>query len=446
MQITISWGLYAGIAAGAALLVAAGTCFRHWTRLAAAWQRLQGHDPAAQFDSIIANLVARAGSCHDAKTVRRNILRFLCELTNAESASLLVFDRTEQRFVMREVQGVSGGSFQVGDISVFLQALRTLRRTVTRRALVDDGGYAEMKTPGLHYCIQFHAEACVPCFVGADLLAVINLGPRTEQRQYDPLLCTLLDRLATQCGLLLQNANLLEIVQHHEREVMKVTELRSHFLSNISHELRTPLTTVIGLTEHLLDQQAITTPDEIRQFLQMIAQAGERLLRTVTSLVDLAKLESGREHLEIRRVNLSRVLDHVVGAIQHSRKIDLQLGEQLPPIYGDETWLQCLFQHLLDNATKFAPKGRIWVDASRAGEMVKIGVHDNGPGILPEHQEKIFNGFIQADNGAARSFEGTGVGLAISRRVVELHGGRMWLQSEQGHGSHFFFTLPLKPA
>ena len=446
MQITISWGWYGGVAAFAALLALGGACVRCWPQITAVWQRLRGTDPAAQFDTVLAALVQRVANGHDARTLRRNLLAFISEFSHADSASLLLCDRTNGKFVMGEVYGVAPESFRVGEITAFLEALRTLHRTVTRRDFVENSAFAELKTLGLHYCIQFHAEACVPCFVGDELIAVVNLGPRVQQQSYDGLLCGRLDRLAMQCALLLQNAHFLEIVQHHEREVTKVTELRRHFLSNISHELRTPLTTVIGLTEHLLEHRMTTTPDEWQQYLQMIQQSGQRLLKTVTSLVDLAKLESGREMLEVRRVSLGRLLGQVVKSLPATEKIDVALGEQIPPVYGDEAWLQCLLHHLLDNATKFAPRGRIWVDAARAGEMLRVGVHDSGPGIRPEHHEQIFNGFVQAENGAARPYEGTGVGLAISRRVVELHGGRMWLQSGYGNGSHFFFTLPLKPA
>lgn len=446
MQITIAWGVYGSVAAGAAVVVIAGAGFRHWAQLKAAWQRFRGTDPTAQFDSVLAALVRQAANSHEAQGIRRNLLKFVTDLTSAESASLLLFDRAQQRFVVRDVHGAAPGSFHVGDITAFLESLRTSRRTVTRRDLVDNMAFADMKTVGLQYCIQYHAEACVPCFVGDELLAVINLGPRSVRGHYDQQLCELLDRLALQCALLLHNANLLEVVLQHEREVTKVTELRNHFLSNISHELRTPLTTVIGLTEHLLEQQAVTTPEEVRQYLQMIGESGQRLLKTVTSLVSLAKLESGRETLEVRRVSLARLVSRVTDMFPTPAKFDVALSERIPPVYGDELWLQCLFHHLLDNAAKFAPTGRIWVDAARAGEMLKVGVHDSGPGIHPAHQENIFNGFVQAENGADRPYEGTGVGLAISRRVVELHGGRMWLHSERGQGSHFFFTLPLKPA
>ncbi|MBI2342995.1 MAG: HAMP domain-containing histidine kinase [Deltaproteobacteria bacterium] len=447
MSLTIPWNLYGSIVALALGLVVIGMGVRYWPMLQTVWQRVRGSTPDTSHDAAMADLSVAALRDGD-RAVGRNLLLFLTEFVDAEGSSLLTCDPATGRFQLQEIVGAKPGSFQVGDIDTFLQALRERRQMITRRALVNDKALAEMKTIGLQYAVQFHAEACLPSFLGEHLLAVVNFGPRKNNTLYDDALCQQLGRLASQCALLLQHAQLSAALRRADREMAGHAALRRQLLANMSHELRTPLSSIIGLTEQLMDTESVATPEERRAHLGMVHDSGQRLLRTVTALVDLAKLEAHGEGLAIGRIHLSRVLEALTPQLRPTAatQLLLRLDDGIPPIYGDETWVRCLLNHLLENAVKFTPQGRVWVDAERRGDMLKVGVHDTGIGIRPEKQEVIFSGFIQANGGPERSHEGSGIGLAISRRVVELHGGRLWLQSQPGMGSHFFFTLPLKPS
>jgi signal transduction histidine kinase len=179
----------------------------------------------------------------------------------------------------------------------------------------------------------------------------------------------------------------------------------------------------------------------------MISLSSKRLMETVSSMVDLAKLEANHLSLNVKRVNVPRLVSKIADGVKAGKEttLKLALAKEMPPIYGDEGWLEKLFSHVIGNAAKYTPSGEIVVDAEKSGEMLKIGVHDTGIGIAPEKQGMIFESFSQADEGASRKYEGAGIGLAISKKVVELHGGRIWLHSAPGRGSHFYFTLPLKP-
>jgi signal transduction histidine kinase len=126
-------------------------------------------------------------------------------------------------------------------------------------------------------------------------------------------------------------------------------------------------------------------------------------------------------------------------------KLSLNLGDEIPSVYGDEPWLKQVFWHLLDNAAKFTKHGKVSVGAQKCGEMLKVCIADTGVGIPEEKRDVIFQGFCQGDGSATREHEGLGLGLAISKKIVELHGGRIWFNSKVGHGSHFYLTLPLKP-
>jgi signal transduction histidine kinase len=163
-------------------------------------------------------------------------------------------------------------------------------------------------------------------------------------------------------------------------------------------------------------------------------------------MVDLAKLEANHLSLNVKRHNLQKMFAKAVSTHKPTNGTALKITLQdTPPVYGDELWLDKLFTHVIGNAIKFTPNGEIIVNAERAGEMLKVAVKDTGVGIEPEKQKAIFESFNQGQIGADRPYEGAGLGLAISRKVVELHGGRIWFSSSPGKGSNFYFTLPLKP-
>jgi signal transduction histidine kinase len=163
-------------------------------------------------------------------------------------------------------------------------------------------------------------------------------------------------------------------------------------------------------------------------------------------MVDLSKLEANHLSLNIRRLNLQRMVSKIAEGVALNKATTLRMTiKDSPPIYGDEEWLNKLFSHILNNAAKYTESGEIVVAAEKAGEMLKVCVEDTGIGISQDKHDRIFDSFSQASSGADRLYEGAGVGLAISKKVVELHGGRIWLNSAPGKGSRFFFTLPLKP-
>lgn len=375
------------------------------------------------------------------------VLTFLTEALQAESSSLLVWDETQHGFVLQEHQGAAPGSFSVGDTTAFLRWLAQQRRPITRQALIHDPALGEVKTLGLQYCVQFHTEICVPCFRGEQLIAVMNFGPCPAGADTGALTMEGLAILSRLAALAIHNSQLQGSVHQHVLQLTQVEGLRRQVLANVSHEFRTPLSSIIGLSEHLLEQGIALEPGETQRYLGMIREAGQRLLSTVTALLDLSKLESQRAAMDIRRINLPRLASEVCAALKPSTatQISVQLSETMPPIYGDVQWVRCVFAHLLDNAVKYTPRGSVWIEAERAGDMLKVGIHDTGIGIAKDRQEAIFNSFVQGEDGPTRGYEGAGIGLSIARKVVELHGGRIWLQSEAGVGSHIFFTLPVKP-
>jgi signal transduction histidine kinase len=226
---------------------------------------------------------------------------------------------------------------------------------------------------------------------------------------------------------------------------------KSEFLANMSHELRTPLNAVIGFSDVLLEHTFGELNDKQEQYIGIILTSGRHLLSLINDILDLSKIEAGRMELELSRFDLEMAIDNAVTlvrdrAARHELTLAVDVEPGLPPVVGDERKIKQILLNLLSNAVKFTPDGgRIGVRAGRAEGGAEIAVSDTGVGIAPEDQAAIFEEFRQVGADQLRKREGTGLGLALTRRFVELHGGTLRVESEPGKGSTFTFTLPERP-
>ena len=256
-------------------------------------------------------------------------------------------------------------------------------------------------------------------------------------------------RLATEIRL---TARRLEEVN---TELDVAMRSKDQFLSNISHELRTPLNSIIGFTDLLLTQDLGASPlsEQQRDFLDTVARNGRHLLELINELLDLQRIAAGRMDLRPEPVDLAALLAETAGSVQaQAQQHRHALVVESPPdglrVLADRGRVRQVLLNLLSNAIKFTPDGgRIILEATSAngGAAGRVAVTDSGIGIAPEDQAKLFQEFVQLDASASRKYEGTGLGLALSRRLIELHGGAIGVESEMGKGSTFWFTLPAAP-
>jgi signal transduction histidine kinase len=239
-----------------------------------------------------------------------------------------------------------------------------------------------------------------------------------------------------------------ELVQAKE-EVEIANRHKSEFLASMSHELRTPLNAIIGFSD-ALDEQFFG-PLNARQarYVQHIMSSGRHLLALINDILDLSKVEAGRMELELSRFSLPEALESGATMVreranQHGIELHVQTDPDVQVVEADERKVKQVIFNLLANAVKFTPDGgHVHVRACRTDSWLEVSVRDTGVGIAPEDQARIFDAFQQGDRGVAQPQEGTGLGLTLSRQFVELHGGRLWAESELGRGSTFRFTLPL---
>ncbi len=233
--------------------------------------------------------------------------------------------------------------------------------------------------------------------------------------------------------------------------LLEANRLKSEFLSVMSHELRTPLNAIIGFSEVLMDMGDGKIDDREEKYLVNIETSGRHLLQLINDILDLAKISSEDEELSTEDISIPQVLEDIrkLGhpfAAQRRVWLELLPSENLPLIMADQAKVKRILYNLVSNAIKFTPEGgRVVMEARAIDSMVEISVTDTGIGISPEDQKKIFEEFKQLESSHTRRFEGTGVGLALSKKLVELHGGRIRVESELGKGSRFTFSLPMTP-
>ncbi|HLE86994.1 MAG TPA: ATP-binding protein, partial [Candidatus Brocadiaceae bacterium] len=231
----------------------------------------------------------------------------------------------------------------------------------------------------------------------------------------------------------------------------KANRLKSEFLATMSHELRTPLNAIIGFAEVLKDEVVGTLSTEQKEYLGDIHGSGQHLLNMINSILDLSKIEAGKLELHYEEFPVQEAINEVLNTIigfsnKKGIHIHTHIHEDVPSITVDKVKFKQIMFNLLSNAVKFTPEnGRVTINASLMNQHVQIAVSDTGIGIKSEDMDKIFEAFRQLDASYARHYEGTGLGLTLTKRLVELHGGKIWVISEFGKGSAFTFSLPIKP-
>jgi signal transduction histidine kinase len=266
---------------------------------------------------------------------------------------------------------------------------------------------------------------------------------------FAPEVIELLRTFATQSALAIQNARLFREIEDKSRQLEVASQHKSEFLANMSHELRTPLNAIIGFSEVLTERMFGELNEKQDEYLKDIYASGTHLLSLINDILDLSKIEAGRMELELTDFDLPTAIDNALMLVRERagrRSITLQMsvGERLGEIRADERKVRQVVLNLLSNAIKFTPEGgRIDVGAVPKDGFVEVSVSDTGIGIAPEDQEKVFEEFRQVGT-AATKVEGTGLGLTLCRKFVELHDGRIWVKSQVGVGSTFTFTIPVR--
>jgi PAS domain S-box-containing protein len=288
-----------------------------------------------------------------------------------------------------------------------------------------------------------------PLIAGDRVIGVASADNKTTRRPITPANVELFTLVSQQLATALEEARLYAEVERKSAELESASRHKSEFLANMSHELRTPLNAIIGFSEVLSERMFGELNEKQDEYLKDIHASGQHLLSLINDILDLSKIEAGKMELERSDFDLPMTIDNALMLVRERagrRSIELHrtVDERLGQIQADERKIRQVLLNLLSNAIKFTSEGgRIGVQARPVNGSIEVSVSDTGVGIAPEDQEAVFEEFRQVGT-AEKKVEGTGLGLALSRKFIELHGGKIWIKSQVGQGSTFTFTIPMQ--
>jgi len=402
--------------------------------------------------------VGRAiSSTLDLETVLTTIVSRAVELSGAAAGTMFEYDEAIEEFRPRASHNAPRELIEIQRAEPVRLGQGALGQAAARREPVQVSDIREAPFYSARPRVRdllvesgYRSVLAVPLMVEDRILGALVVL-RREVGEFAQEAVNLLQTFATQSALAIQNARLFTEIEEKGRQLEVANRHKSEFLANMSHELRTPLNAVIGFSEVLLEKMFGEVNTKQEEYLKDIYDSGRHLLSLINDILDLSKVEAGRMELELTRFDLPAAIDNALTLVKgraanHAIKLTPHVDPRLGEFVADERKLKQVLVNLLSNAVKFTPEGgRVEVRAAPADGGVEIAVTDTGIGIAPEDHEAIFEEFRQVGSDYARKREGTGLGLTLTRRFVELHGGRIWVKSAPGEGSTFTFTLPERP-
>lgn len=363
--------------------------------------------------------------------------------------SIFLYDETQH--VIRLHQGVgevgslmmqAGRQFRLSDVGLVPQAARTQQAALSNNVLRDVRYLPNPLLP------ESRSELAIPMLYQGKLVGVLDLQSREINRFSDEDI-RILKTLADQIAIAVRNSQLFEETNAALLQAERANSVKSAFLASMSHELRTPLNAIINFTKFVAKGAMGPVNEEQRETLNEVIDSAKHLLNLINDVLDMSKIEAGSLKLFIEPdVDLNAIMKTLVATgktLLAGKPVDLRLEIEtlLPTITGDRQRILQILLNILSNACKFTERGHITILAQQIDDEVLFAIEDTGPGIAPEDQPLVFEAFQQTATGL-RQAGGTGLGMPISRSLVEAHGGRLWLESEPGKGSIFYVALPLQ--
>jgi signal transduction histidine kinase len=384
--------------------------------------------------------------------VLRTIVQRAVQLTGLDAGAIYEYDEGREEFSLQAaenmdaalVEGVRRTPIRKGDGA-------TGRMAVTLEPIqvadVEGDSYHGTRKDTLVRA-GYRAVLAVPLLREDHLLGALQVFRKTPG-EFPPEVVELLKTFATQSAMAIQNARLFREIEAKGRQLEVASQHKSQFLASMSHELRTPLNAILGFNEMLLGEVYGAVPADMKEPLADIQTSGKHLLRLINNVLDLAKIEAGRMELALGDYSVQDTVGSVHAtlkplAAEKGLEFLASAPADIPLAYGDAGRITQCLMNLAGNSLKFTKEGRVEIAVAQSNGLLTYRVSDTGIGIPADKIGNLFTEFKQTDATIASEYGGTGLGLSISRKFVEMHGGRIWVESELGKGSAFIFEVPLR--
>ena len=386
----------------------------------------------------------------DLETVLSTIVAKAVQLSGTEAGAIYGYDEQAREFRLRATYGMDQGL-----IDALMQRHIGLDDPNVASALAEHeptqvADLREEPASDLNDIILragYRARMVAPLLRGEDIVGTLVVRRRTPG-EFAKNTVDLIRTFAAQSALAIQNARLFHEIEDKGRQLEEASQHKSQFLANMSHELRTPLNAILGYTELMADGAYGEPSEKMLGILKRLESNGKHLLGLINDVLDLSKIEAGQLVLELSDYSIQDIAQTVRSTLEPlaaDKKLafKLELAPELPAGHGDGRRLTQVLINLVGNAIKFTDAGEVAIKAEANNGSFHVSVRDTGPGISAADQAKLFQEFQQADNAITKKKGGTGLGLAISKRIIEMHGGKIWVELQPGQGSTFAFSLPV---
>jgi len=388
----------------------------------------------------------------DFEKVLPTIVSRAVQLTGMDGGAIYEYDERRQVFNLRGGENVMPDLVELYRSQPIRLGEGAVGGAAAKRAPVQIAdivaqGY-ESRARGVLERAGARALLAVPLLAEGRILGALAVI-RNTPGEFPPEVVKLLETFATQSAIAIQNARLFREIEEKGRQLEEASQHKSQFLASMSHELRTPLNAILGFNEMMLDGLCGEVPEGFKDPLQEMQTSGKHLLRLINNVLDLAKIEAGRMELALADYAVSDMVEGVRSTLRplteaKGLEFRVEVPTDLPLAHGDAGRLTQCLMNLAGNALKFTKEGHVAIAVEPRGENLVFRVTDTGIGIAPEKIDNLFTEFKQTDATIASEYGGTGLGLAITRQFIEMHGGRVWVESEPSKGSTFIFEIPLQ--
>jgi len=428
---------------------------------------------------ILQGLVRELAALKDLDSLISKMAHTIQEVLYVSKISVVLWDRKEQRFKIVKGEMKEGEDPITPDFP-FLSWMKEQDRVIEFDEIELDPKYESMRSLAQSYFKKFDAKIALPLIHDGKLIGLVNLGEKDNLKAFSGMDLDFLSNLRAEASIALSNSLLYDDVSKMSEELRRwagelerkvdertrelaeskhqleesyqklqeLDQIKSKFFANISHELRTPITLILAPTEMMLNRNLGKLTKDQEKYLTIMQTNSLRLLKLINNLLDLAKIDAGKMELYYNRADFSTYVSGVVFSVspmaeKKSLALRFTSDEGIPEFFFDADKIEKVILNLVFNALKFTERGEIAVSCTYQENQVLVKVSDTGIGIPKEHMPKLFSRFSQADSSSSRRYEGTGIGLALAKELVELHHGKIWAESEEGRGTTFFFTIPI---